>query len=272
MSEPRHIVVIGAGIQGTSVAHHLHRRSSSLPPESTITLLESQGPASAASGKGGGFMARSWGSGSTVGLHELGFDLYEQLCAELNVKSYRKLPVLSVAPGSSRDTKSIRERNPQLAQAGILPDWLDGSVGRISPLGLGDDTAQVTPKEFVDKMLDCMTKDSSNPVKLVLGTCTGVDCKEENDGSKTITGVRYTHEKEQHTLKASDVIVSAGPWSCQAETWFDNAVQLPMEGVKSTSIVWKPPVDGEGNAKSVDATALFCGEDDRFGTHCEFQL
>lgn len=108
-------------------------------------------------------MARSWGSGSTVGLHELGFDLYEQLCAELNVESYRKLPVLSVAPGSSRDTKSIRERNPQLAQAGILPDWLDGSVGRISPLGLGDDTAQVTPKEFVDKMLDCMTKDSSNP-------------------------------------------------------------------------------------------------------------
>jgi hypothetical protein len=90
MSEPRHIVVIGAGIQGTSVAHHLHRRSSSLPPESTITLLESQGPASAASGKGGGFMARSWGSGSTIGLHELGFDLYEQYCAELNVKSYRQ--------------------------------------------------------------------------------------------------------------------------------------------------------------------------------------
>jgi len=138
-------------------------------------------------------------------------------------------------------------------------------VGRISPLGLGDDTAQVTPKEFVDKMLDSMT--SSGGVKLILGTCTGVDYREEDDGSRSVTAVRYTHEDQAHTLPASDVIVSAGPWSCQAQDWFDNAVQLPMEGVKSTSIVWKPPVDENGNAKPVDATALFCGEDDRFGTH-----
>ena len=47
-------------------------------------------------------------------------------------------------------------------------------MGRISPLGLGDDMAQVTPKEFVDKMLDRMLKDDSERVKLVLGTCTGV--------------------------------------------------------------------------------------------------
>ena len=219
-------------------------------------------------------MARSWGSGPTVGLHELGFDLYEQLCRDLEVSSYRKLPVLSVAPGYSGEQQSnnVKERNPQLAQAGILPDWLDGSVGRISPLGLGDDTAQVTPKEFVDKMLDRMLKDDSERVKLVLGTCTGVDYREEKDGSKTVTGVQYTCEDEQHTIQASDVIVSAGPWSCQAEDWFEDAVQLPMEGVKSTSIVWKPPVDQEGNVKNVDATALFCGEDDRFGTHCEFRV
>ena len=44
-----------------------------------------------------------------------------------------------------------------------------------------------------------------------------------------------------------------------------------MEGIKSTSIVWKPPVDEKGNTKidAVEATALFCGEDDRFGTHLE---
>ena len=32
--------------------------------------------------------------------------------------------------------------------------WLDGDVGRISALGYGDDTAQITPKEFVERMLD----------------------------------------------------------------------------------------------------------------------
>ena len=210
-------------------------------------------------------MARSWGSGPTTRLHELGFDLYEQLCRELKVESYRKLPVLSVSPSYSKSKQSAKEKNPHLSD--ILPDWLDGSVGRISPLGYGDDTAQVTPKEFVEKMMDCMLNDGDT-VKLLLGTCTGVDY-EENDGMRSITGVKYTTNDEEQIIKATDVIVSAGPWSCQAETWFEDAVQLPMEGVKSTSIVWKPPVDEEGNEKVVDATALFCGEDDRFGTHCE---
>lgn len=210
-------------------------------------------------------MARSWGSGSTTGLHELAFDMYETLCDELQVSSYRKLPVLSVAPG--RDTKSAAEKNPQLAQSGIIPSWLDGSVGKISPLGLGDDTAQVTPKEFVDKMLQRITKDEN--VKLILGKCTGIDYEEDGDGNRSVTGVQYTKDGQELTLPASDVIVSAGPWSCQAEQWFDNAVQLPMEGVKSTSIVWKPQVDKDGNALGVDATALFCGEDNRFGTHLE---
>lgn len=64
-------------------------------------------------------------------------------------------------------------------------------------------------------------------------------------------------------MEADVVVVSAGPWSCKAEDWFDNAVDLPMEGVKSTSIVWKKGED------DVDGTALFCGEDNRFGTHLE---
>ena len=143
-------------------------------------------------------------------------------------------------------------------------------------MGLGDDTAQVTPKEFVETMLNRMmnnhtttTTTSNNKFELVLGTCTGIHSEIETDGSKSVTGVQYTRNNEEYTLKATDVIVSAGPWSCQAEIWFENALQLPMEGVKSTSIVWKPPVDERGDRKSVDATALFCGEDDRFGTHCK---
>jgi len=67
--------------------------------------------------------------------------------------------------------------------------------------------------------------------------------------------------KEEITMEADAVVVSAGPWSCKAEDWFDT-IDLPMEGVKSTSIVWK-------QKDEVDATALFCGEDYRFGTHLE---
>ena len=97
--EGRDIVVVGGGIQGVSCAYHLHE-SDALPPGSTITVLEARRIASAASGKGGGFMARGWGDGTdTRGLHELGFDMYGTLSAELGLRSYRRLPVIGVSPG-----------------------------------------------------------------------------------------------------------------------------------------------------------------------------
>lgn len=218
-------------------------------------------------------MARSWGEGTaTQGLHELAFDMYSEMCDELGVESYRKLPVMSVSPGpTSTKKKDNKKKNPQVAD--IIPNWLDGSVGRLSPMGWGDDTAQVTPKEFVEKMMEYINQDGKEPgVKVVLGTCKGVECEDGEDGLKVVTGVKYGNvDEEEKTLQADDVIVAAGPWACQAEDWFEGAVQLPMEGVKSTSIVWKPPVDDDGNSKidAVEATALFCGEDDRFGTHLE---
>ena len=272
-------------------------------------------------------MARSWGDGTvTQQLHELAFDMYEQMCdggagagssssssssPSLGVTSYRKLPVLSVGPGpninakkkksssnnnnTNNNTNAAKEKNPSLAN--IIPNWLDGSVGRISPMGWGEDTAQVTPKEFVHKMMEFVNRPGSEGpgIEVVLGKCVGIDYSNDDEnngdgGDRIVKGVRYVpsssnddvdgnddddteedKDKKEIILPADDVIVAAGPWACQAEQWFEGAVQLPMEGVKSTSIVWKPPVDEEGNAMvdAVDATALFCGEDHRFGTHCK---
>lgn len=256
---PTNIVVVGGGIQGTSVAYHLAQK---VPGTTKITILEAKSTASAASGKGGGFMARSWGDGSpTQRLHELGFDMYEQLAKELGCESYRKLPVLSVAPGY----QGIQKARDDSRISGVLPKWLDGNVGRISALGYGDDTAQITPKEFVDKMLE----KAGDKIEVVLGTCTGVETEHGSEEDvRKVVGVKFQPRTEGSSgaqiLPADCVIVSAGPWSCAAEDWFQGAVKLPMEGIKSTSIVWKQP---EG--VNVDATALFCGEDSRFGTHCK---
>lgn len=232
MSVPKNIVIVGGGIQGTSVAYYLSLGTSA---STTITILESEIPASAASGKGGGFMARSWGDGSpTQTLHHLAFDMYEQLAPQLGCTSYRKIPVLSVSPTGGRGNGDgialARKSDKQLAQ--VLPDWLDGKVGRISALGLGDDTAQITPKEFVMAML----KDQEDRIKVLQGaTCTGVETEQGSSepGSRKVTAVKYINDKkEELVLPADCVVVSAGPWSCAAEDWFQGAVKLPMEGVK----------------------------------------
>lgn len=274
---PKNIVVVGGGIQGTSVAYHL---AQNVPPahasQTTITILEAKAPASAASGKGGGFMARSWGDGSpTQRLHELAFDMYQDLAVQLGCTTYRQLPVLSVTPGYQGINLARKDKRLKP----MMPSWLDGDVGRISPLGYGKgDTAQITPAEFVDKMLEA----TQEHVSVVLGTCTGIETDQGSQrGTRKVTGVKYTpraasnkeeeEEAEKDTyveeaiLPADAVVISAGPWSCAAEDWFQGAVQLPMEGIKSTSIVWKKPQEVE----NVDATALFCGEDDRFQTHLE---
>eukprot|EP00543_Licmophora_paradoxa_P008142 CAMPEP_0202454386 /NCGR_PEP_ID=MMETSP1360-20130828/12139_1 /ASSEMBLY_ACC=CAM_ASM_000848 /TAXON_ID=515479 /ORGANISM="Licmophora paradoxa, Strain CCMP2313" /LENGTH=414 /DNA_ID=CAMNT_0049073691 /DNA_START=111 /DNA_END=1355 /DNA_ORIENTATION=+ len=259
LSSPKNIVVIGGGIQGTSVAYHISKQA---PKDVTITLLESKEPAAAASGKGGGFMARSWGDGSpTQRLHELAFDMYEDLATELGLESYRKLPVLSVSPGYVGVQKARKDSK----LGPLMPNWLDGDVGRISALGYGADTAQITPTEAVIKMLEKEPR-----IHLLLGTCVGIETDQGSQrAARKITAVKYTargdDSAEEKLIPADSMVVSAGPWSCAAEDWFQGAVDLPMEGIKSTSIVWKKP-EGEEN---VDATALFCGEDDRFGTHLE---
>jgi len=258
---PKNIVVVGGGIQGTSVAYHLAKVASK---ETTITILEAKAPASAASGKGGGFMARSWGNGTpTQRLHELAFDMYGDLATELGCVSYRKLPVLSVSPGY----KGVDAARKDKQIGPLMPNWLDGQVGRISAMGYGDDTAQVTPLEFVTRMLDV----TSDRVSVVMGTCTGVETDQGSErASRKVTAVKYIPREtdEEAILPADVIVVSAGPWSCAAEEWFHGAVEVPMEGIKSTSIVWKK-TEGEEN---VDATALFCGEHAQFGTHCTFSI
>ena len=242
---PKNVVVVGGGIQGSSVAYFLSQH----PSKPHVTVVESQAIASAASGKGGGFMARSWGDGgSTQQLHHLAFDLYEELAEKLGCKTYRKLPVLSIQPGkgaAERAQKSEKMKN-------YMPSWLDGNIGGASVLGAGDDTAQVTPREFTEALI------SKSGADVVYGTVTKVNLSD----CDVVTGITYvTNDGEEKIMDCDAMVVSAGPWSCAAEDWFEG-VSFPMEGVKSTSIVFQ-------NDKQVDATALFCGEDYRFGTHLE---
>jgi len=137
---PSHLVIIGGGIQGSSVAYY----TSLLSPTTTITILEANSHlAPHASGKGGGFLARSWGDGtSTEALHHTSFDLHASLAKTWGLASYRNLPVLSVAGNGKKPFQEMPLKGV------AAPNWLDGKGRGLSVMGEGSDTAQVTPLEF----------------------------------------------------------------------------------------------------------------------------
>mmetsp|Transcript_50407 Transcript_50407/g.119893 ORF Transcript_50407/g.119893 Transcript_50407/m.119893 type:complete len:436 (-) Transcript_50407:50-1357(-) len=232
--QPKNIVVCGGGIVAASLAYQLSLRGVS------ATVVERASVAAAASGKAGGFLARGWGSGPTRQLHEVSFDMHEQLAKDLGLKGWRKLPTLSVSGGK-------RSNNVQAGmEKGEVPTWLDQGVSKASLMAT--DTAQTTPFELTNAMMDAAV---ANGASVKIGKVEGMKL----DGDKVV-GVVVDGE----TVPADCVVIAMGPWSCMAEDWFPD-FSLPMEGVRSTSVVFKTET-------AVDPFALFCAEDNN-GCHLE---
>lgn len=82
MSSSGPIVICGGGIIGASVAYHLAQ----LGRAKDVTVVEATGVACAASGFAGGFLARSWCSGTaTDELARVSFDMV--ICCLLRIIS-----------------------------------------------------------------------------------------------------------------------------------------------------------------------------------------
>ena len=153
------IVIAGAGLHGSALAYYLTRRG--IKP----IVVEQHSVAAAASGKGGGFLARDWGSGPTTQLHKVSFALHAELADTLGVASYRKIPVLRVSPG--KRTKRTTD---------ICP-WLDGEIADSSYMD-EDGGAQVAPLELCTKLMDAAVAAGA---ELRIGKVTGV-LKSEGEG------------------------------------------------------------------------------------------
>jgi hypothetical protein len=176
MSPPQHLLIVGGGIQGSAVAYFASKQSTKATP-TRITIVEANDTlAPHASGKGGGFLARSWGDGSpTQALHHVSFDLHEQLAKDLPLTSYRKLPCLSVSNGG----KTFK------APSGVtLPSWLDGKGGSLTSLAAPGETAQVTPRELTERLAE------ESGATLVLGKIVIKVLTKESDGQLEVWGVK----------------------------------------------------------------------------------
>ena len=229
------VVVVGGGIIGASISYHLAARGV------RALVVERSFVGCAASGKAGGFLARTWGDGSpTAQLHTLGFDMHAELAKTLGLRSYRAIPTLRVRtrPGGARNaTRAV--------------PWLDGDEVVSSSL-LDADTAQVTPLELTTRLMEAAV---ANGARVLIGCVTGV----ERGPTGAISAVRLG---DGTTVRCKMVVFAMGPWSVLVEDWL--GLSVPLEGIRSASIVYRGTA-----AVTENPAALFCGEDERYGTHLE---
>ncbi len=150
-------------------------------------IIEQTHVACAASGKAGGFLAREWGSGPTVPLHQISYDLHKSLAQKLSIESYREILTLEVQGGY---------------QGKRIASWLDREAAAQI---MDSNTAQVTSAEFTEKVLSAAMEagtelliDSVNGLKIEDNVIRGVFCEKSGE------------------IAAGKVIICMGPWSCKA--------------------------------------------------------
>jgi glycine/D-amino acid oxidase-like deaminating enzyme len=215
------VVICGGGIMGCGTAYYLSRLLGS--EKADITVVEAcDDVASQASGKAGGFLARDWCSGPLASLAERSFDMHEQLAQELGAEviGYRRLSTLAVT-AERRSGTNVRDH-------GVKSDggqcWLDdGVVKQVSSLGSTETTAQVHPRLLTRALMD------KSGASLVKGRVEGVSL----DGKK----VQAVMVEGGRQLEADVVVVTMGPWSGAAASWFPDAKLPVIRGSRAHSVV-----------------------------------
>lgn len=251
------VVIIGGGVVGCATAYYL----SQLAPQERklkVILLERFELGGAASGKAAGLVADgAWAeSAETFEITQKSFEFHQNLQKDLNLSSYRVLPVkkmgsgalpaiISGAQGVSAAGASVSLEGASEAARGSgtvlgerLPPWLDGpSAGSCEPLmgSAPTKTAQVHPHELCHALFATAAK--SDKVYLQIGTAEGLQF-EDTDEEVKITGVRLAGGQ---LIRCNSVVVAMGPWSVLAEDWFPSNVPIsvPITGVRSTSVIFR---------------------------------
>ncbi|ETN40511.1 uncharacterized protein HMPREF1541_04788 [Cyphellophora europaea CBS 101466] len=236
---PKSIVIIGGGIIGASTAYYLTRHPKYNPNRDSITILEATGIASGASGKAGGLLAL-WAYPSS--LVPLSFRLHKELAAEHDGATrwgYRALGVGSIdcvgrpisasrIPGKGEEVQGVHESSisgtgdgnvslqkrsaesyKRLRKIGLPSDldWVSFDAARgYDSMGSERDTAQVHPLHFTTSMADLATEKGA---KVIIGKCTSIGTKSKQVTYTTTT----TSPSEPQVLSATDIIITAGPWT-----------------------------------------------------------
>ena len=258
------VAIIGAGIAGASTAYYLScflSPSSQLQP---ITIFDPNGQPSSdsactASSKAGAFLSNSWGDGTKrQALFHKSYDLHKELAADLNLASFRELSTV---------------------YRGVNGEDCEGADGSLPFQVLRGQSAMVDPHELTSSLLEKAMERGASLQKLSVEGLKLSPSSESDDarGSSQIsnkdmlaTAIIFDDGSKFMLKDEEPVVIALGPWSSRVEDWLN--VPVPIDGVVSTSLVWKDVYNDEGNGYNHDdnhrGIALFCEEDSN-GCHLE---
>lgn len=259
-TEKKDIVIIGGGIIGCTSAYFLTRHPTYDPSKHKITLLEASKIAGGASGKAGGLLAL-WAYPSNI--VPLSYRLHAELAKEHGGEGkwgYRRIHCGQL----SAKGRAVQNSNAQISksakgQSVSLNKRDEKALGKVTAAGLPKDlnwftpestksyhemgdpetTAQVHPYQFTTSMAELAQEKG---VDLILGSVSSIDTA-NGDGVKSVT-YEDKATKETHTISATDVIVSAGPWTRQVYP------PAPISGMRAHSVTIAP-------SKPISAYAIF---------------
>nr|OQO17601.1 hypothetical protein B0A51_16690 [Rachicladosporium sp. CCFEE 5018] len=271
--DTRNIIIIGGGIIGCTSAYYLTRHPSYDPAKHKITLLEATKIAGGASGKAGGLLAL-WAYPSSI--VPLSYKLHKQLsdehggeerwgyravhCGQVECVGRHLEDVKQASNGKlsiegkdgemngedSKEHVGLKKRTKdamsKLRAAGVPSDmdWIDpASLRGYDEMGDPSTTAQVHPFQFTTAMADLA---AGKGVDVQTGA--SVDSINYTPDGSAVDSVTYTQHGSSHTLPATDIVLSAGPWT---RSIYPDA---PIEALRAHSVTIRP-------SRPVSAYALF---------------
>ncbi|PQE08963.1 FAD dependent oxidoreductase protein [Rutstroemia sp. NJR-2017a WRK4] len=229
----KQIVIIGGGIIGVSTAYYLTQHHVYNPSIHKIILLEATELAGGSSGRAGGLLA-SWATPSC--LAPLSFKLHSELAEKYDGATkwgYRRVHCadMTFQPPSSSSSQTQADSSPPSIPDSL--DWLNKKpITHFTEIGNPTTTAQVDPHPLTHHLASiCQSKG----VEIIIGA-SAKSLNHSADG-KSLESVTYEQDGEVKTLNATDVVLSAGPWSPRLFP------RIPMYGVRSHSIILEPTSD-----------------------------
>ena len=196
----------GGGVIGCSTAYFLTRHAFYDPKFHSITILEATEIAGGASGKGSGLLA-DWATPKC--LAPLSFKIHAALASEHGGESiwgYRNVHCAELeteVPDIYRMGGSFKSVNSTKFPSEL--DWLLPDIFK-SYDGLSNGS-QVNPYMFTKTLAALAEEKGAN---IIIGSATAIDFKEDGQGIKS---VQYTQNGNTYTLPATDILLSAGPWT-----------------------------------------------------------